>query len=57
MPILAMAEAAMNAGKRNLALSVFAAADQPGIQREHLRELCVKLTGEMPASRSLRRVK
>ena len=56
-PIMAMAEASMNAGKRALALSVFAAADQPGVQREHLRELCVKVTGEVPASRPLRRVK
>ena len=57
MPIMAMAEAAMNAGKRDLALSVFAAADQPGLQREHLRELCCKLTGELPATGPLRRVK
>jgi hypothetical protein len=57
VPIMAMAKASMNAGKRALALSVFAAADQPGIQREHLRELCAKLTGEAPASSPLRRVK
>ncbi len=57
IPIMTMAEAAMNAGKRNLALSVFAAADQPGIQREHLRELCARLTGDLPACRPLRRVK
>ena len=57
MPIVAMAEAAMNEGNRALALAVFAAADQPGVQREHLRELCCRLTSELPAAGPLRRVK
>ena len=57
MPIVAMAEASMNMGKHALALSVFAAADQPGLQREHLRELCRKVTGELAAAGPLRRVK
>ena len=57
IPIVAMAEASMRAGRRALALSIFAAADQPGLQREHLRGLCVKLTGESSTSSALRRVK
>jgi len=52
IPIMAMAEAATKAGKRDLALAVFAAADQPGIQQEHLRELCTKMMGEAPPTRS-----
>jgi hypothetical protein len=40
----------MKARKRPLALAVFAAADVPGMQRAHLRGLCVELTGVLPTS-------
>jgi hypothetical protein len=56
IPITAMAEAAMAAGNRPLALAVFAAADQPGLQRDHLRDLCTKMTGEAPTKRSALRL-
>lgn len=57
MPILAMANAAVDAGKRPLAMSIFSAADQPGMKREYLRTECMKMLGEPPRSSSLRRVK
>lgn len=57
MPILAMAKAAVDAGKRPLAMSIFSAADQPGMQREYLRAECSKMLGEPPRSSPLRRVK
>ena len=45
IPIVALAESAMNGHRRYLALHVFRAADQPGMHRDHLRDRCLKLTG------------
>ncbi|MGI8807091.1 MAG: hypothetical protein ACR2KK_04500 [Acidimicrobiales bacterium] len=45
MPIVALAESAAAAGRTELAIEVFRAADQPGMHRDHLRERCLKLTG------------
>jgi hypothetical protein len=44
-PVDAMARAALEAGDRDLAVAVFAAADQPGWHRDHLRRRCLQLTG------------
>lgn len=44
-PIMVMAESALRAGRHELAVAVFRAADQPGFHREHLRERCQALTG------------
>lgn len=43
-PIVALAESALSAGRHDLAVEVFRAADQPGRHRDHLRDRCVKLT-------------
>jgi hypothetical protein len=40
-----MAEAASNAGHRDVAKVVFAAADQPGMHRDYLRRECTRLLG------------
>lgn len=56
MPIVAMGQAALDARKRTLAMSVFSAADQPGMQRDYLRQECVKMLGETVRPR-LRRVR
>ena len=56
-PILTMAKAALDADKRPLAMAIFAAADQPGPQRDYLRAECVKILGEPPQPTLLRRVK
>ncbi len=45
MPIVALAESATAAGRKELAVEVFRAADQPSLHRDHLRERCLKLTG------------
>ena len=45
MPIVALAESAAAAGRKELAIEVFRAADQPGMHRDHLRDRCLKLTG------------
>lgn len=45
-PIVALAESALAAGRPQLAVEVFRAADQPGMHREHLRRRCLELTGE-----------
>ena len=45
MPIVALAESAATAGRKELAIEVFRAADQPGMHRDHLRDRCLKLTG------------
>ncbi len=45
MPIVALAKSALAAGRHDLAVDVFGAADQPGRHRDHLRDRCVKLTG------------
>ncbi len=54
--ILIMAEAALKAGRRDLGLAVFSAADQPGFHRDHLRKRCVELLGEPPPERALHAV-
>jgi hypothetical protein len=46
IPIVALAESAISAGRRQLAVDVFRAADQPGWHRDHLRQRCLALTGE-----------
>jgi len=56
-PIVKMAEAAMNAKKSDLALAIFAAANQPGMQREYLAEQCVKITGKKVPTTGLRLVR
>jgi hypothetical protein len=45
MPIVALGESAAAAGRKELAVEVFRAADQPGMHRDHLRDRCLKLTG------------
>lgn len=54
--ITMMAEAALARGRRDLALAVFAAADQPGFHRDYLRQQCMKLTGQPPPERALHSV-
>jgi hypothetical protein len=49
MPIVALAQAAIKRGRQDIACEVFAAADQPGLQRDYLRERCIELTGQSPA--------
>ena len=57
-PIVSMAERAQKAGKRDLALAVFRAADVPGWHRDYLRDECKRVTGQTHTARSLlRRVK
>lgn len=46
VPIVALAQSALAAGRRQLAVDVFREADQPGMHREHLRQRCLTLTGE-----------
>ena len=48
MPIVALAEAAIKRGRDDIARDVFAAADQPGLQRDYLRQQCIELTGAAP---------
>lgn len=43
--IESLAESALRAGRRDLAVEVFRAADRPGWHQERLRERCVELTG------------
>ena len=43
-PIETLAESAIAAGRHDLAVEVFRAADQPGMHRDHLRARCLKLT-------------
>lgn len=45
IPVVALAESSMAAGRKELAVEVFRAADQPGMHRGHLREHCSRLTG------------
>lgn len=60
MPIDAMARTAIDSGRRDIALDVFRAADQPGFHQGHLRRLCRELTGvalgveDLPPRRALR---
>ncbi len=46
--ITTMAEAALRARRRDLALAVCGAADQPGLHRDYLRAQCRRLTGAQP---------
>jgi hypothetical protein len=48
MPIVALAEAALAAGRRDLARRVFAAANRPGHHQDYLAARCLELTGEPP---------
>ncbi len=48
MPIVALAKAAIKRGRDDSARNVFAAADQPGLQRDHLRQQCIELTRAPP---------
>ena len=50
MPIVALAEAARVRSRLDIAREVFAAADQPGRQRDYLRERCIQLTGAPPGT-------
>ena len=43
-PIETLAESALAAGRHDVAVDVFRAADQPGMHRDHLRLRCVALT-------------
>ncbi len=44
-PVAALAESAMAADRRDIAVDVFRAADQPGMHRDTLRQRCHALTG------------
>jgi hypothetical protein len=48
MPMVALAEAAIKRGRHDIA-RVFAAADQPGQQRDYLHQRCIELAGAPPA--------
>jgi hypothetical protein len=50
MPIVALAQAAITRGRHDIARDVFAAADQPGLQRDYLHKRCTELTGAPPAA-------
>jgi hypothetical protein len=54
MPVVALAQTALAAERRDLALEVFAAADCPGLQRAYLASRCLELTGQPPPRRHLR---
>jgi hypothetical protein len=49
MPIVALAEAAIKRGRNDIAHEVFAAADQPGLQRDYLRQRSIELTSASPS--------
>jgi len=49
--ITTMAESALDVGHRDLAMSVFAAADQPGFHRDYLRQQSHRLLGGRPSAR------
>lgn len=53
-PIVALAESALTAGRTELAVEVFRAADRPGWHRDHLRDRCASLTGVRLADPLLR---
>jgi hypothetical protein len=56
MPIVALAETALAAGRRDLARRVFAAANRPGHHQDYLAARCLELIGEPPPRRRLRAV-
>ncbi|MBE7483651.1 MAG: hypothetical protein HS104_27190 [Polyangiaceae bacterium] len=45
-PVIELAETAVRAGRRDVALAVFAAVNRPGPRREQFQEKCRELTGE-----------
>ena len=49
MPIVALAEAAIKRRRHDIAREVFAAADQPGLQRDYLRQRGIELLGASPS--------
>jgi hypothetical protein len=49
-PIVAMAEAAWKARKRDLAVAVFTAANRPGRHQEYLQRECMRITGQKQAA-------
>jgi hypothetical protein len=53
-PIVALAETALAAGRRDLARRVFAAANRPGRHQDYLAARCLELTGEPPPRHRLR---
>jgi hypothetical protein len=56
MPVVALAQTALAAGRRDLALEVFAAANRPGLQQDYLASRCLELTGQPPPRRHLHAV-
>lgn len=57
-PVVAMAESALDAGRHDLAVAVYRAADQPGFHQSHLRQRCLQLTGvDLANNRKLRIVR
>lgn len=52
MPIVALAQAAITRSRPDIARNVFAAADQPSLQRHYLHERCTELTGTPPTATS-----
>jgi hypothetical protein len=56
MPIVALAETALAAGRRDLARRVFAAANRPGRHQDYLAARCLELTGEPPPRHRLHAV-
>jgi hypothetical protein len=52
--ITTMAEAALRQRRRDLALAIFAAADQPGFHRERLRDDSLRLPAVFPSGRPQR---
>jgi hypothetical protein len=56
MPIVALAQTALAAGRCDLALEVFAAVNRPGLQQDYLAARCLELTGQPPPRRHLRAV-
>ncbi len=57
-PVVAMAESALDAGRQDLAVAVYRAADQPGFHQSQLRQRCLQLTGvDLAANRELRIVR
>jgi hypothetical protein len=56
LPIVALAETALAAGRRDLARRVFAAANRPGRHQDYLAARCLELTGGPPPRRRLRAV-
>ena len=50
VPIVALAQAAIERRRDDIARDVFAAADRPGLQRDYLRQQCIELTGAPPVA-------